>query len=64
MAAPIPPMRTVTAPKRAKHADAPVNASLSSEAKIQFYRDMIRIRRFELVSLQHYQAGRMGEIPR
>ena len=60
MAAPIPPMRTVTAPKRAKHADAPVNASLSSEAKIQFYRDMIRIRRFEQVSLQHYQAGRMG----
>lgn len=44
----------------ANHAGAPINANLTAEQKIGFYRDMIRIRRFEQVALQHYQAGRMG----
>lgn len=43
-----------------KHADASINASLSAADKCQLYREMVRIRRFEQVALQHYQAGRMG----
>jgi len=52
-------MATATAPL-AKPADAPINAKLTATDKIGLYRDMARIRRFEQVSLQHYQAGRMG----
>jgi pyruvate dehydrogenase E1 component alpha subunit len=43
-----------------KHADAPINKALSAEQKIQLYRDMCRIRRFENVALKHYAAGKMG----
>ncbi|MCB1225806.1 MAG: pyruvate dehydrogenase (acetyl-transferring) E1 component subunit alpha [Verrucomicrobiales bacterium] len=55
-------MANATAPAQTpgSYADAPINQALSPEDKIQLYRQMIRIRRFEEVSLQHYQAGRMG----
>jgi len=42
------------------HAESPINQKLSNEDKIRFYREMARIRRFEQVSFQHYQAGKMG----
>jgi len=41
-------------------ADAPVNAGLSAEDKIEFLRQMMRIRRFEQASLKCYNQGRMG----
>jgi pyruvate dehydrogenase E1 component alpha subunit len=50
-------MATATAPTAAQH---PINAKLTADDKIELYRKMVRIRRFEQVSLQHYQAGRMG----
>lgn len=40
-------------------ADA-VNASLSAERKIELYRTMVRIRRFEERSLRSYQAKKIG----
>ncbi len=43
-----------------KHSDAPINKSLSREAKIKLYGDMCRIRRFEQTALKHYTAGKMG----
>ncbi|MES2507343.1 MAG: pyruvate dehydrogenase (acetyl-transferring) E1 component subunit alpha [Verrucomicrobiota bacterium] len=52
-------MATKKAPS-AKSADAPINAKLTAADKIELYRKMVRVRRFEQVSLQHYQAGRMG----
>jgi pyruvate dehydrogenase E1 component alpha subunit len=42
--------------KSAAHRDAPINASLSREKKIELYRTMVRIRRFEERSLRAYQA--------
>jgi len=42
------------------HADAPINQKLSADEKISMLRDMMRIRRFEQVSLQQYQKGKMG----
>jgi len=50
-------MATATAPSAAQH---PINTKLSNDEKIELYRKMVRIRRFEQVSMQHYQAGRMG----
>jgi len=44
----------------AAFADAPINASLTAEDKIGFYREMVRIRRFEQAALQSYQKGKMG----
>ncbi len=44
--------------KDAGHGRAPVNASLSREDKIELYRKMVRIRRFEERSLRAYQAGK------
>jgi pyruvate dehydrogenase E1 component alpha subunit len=41
-------------------AKAPINKSLSNEKKIALLRDMIRIRRFELRSLEAYAAKKMG----
>jgi pyruvate dehydrogenase E1 component alpha subunit len=41
-------------------ADAPVNRSLTKEAKARFLRDMYRIRRFEQTSLKYYNQGKMG----
>ncbi|MEM9080610.1 MAG: thiamine pyrophosphate-dependent enzyme [Verrucomicrobiota bacterium] len=40
---------------------SPINKDLTAEDKLKIYRDMVRIRRFETVSLQNYQAGgKMG----
>ncbi|WP_395747247.1 thiamine pyrophosphate-dependent enzyme [Prosthecobacter sp.] len=39
---------------------AAVNAALTPADKIQLFREMARIRAFENVAVQHYQAGRMG----
>lgn len=41
-------------------ADSPVNQTLTTEQKIGLYSQMVRIRRFEQVSLKHYQAGKIG----
>jgi pyruvate dehydrogenase E1 component alpha subunit len=46
--------------KRADHGRAPINASLSKEAKIELYRKMVRIRRFEERSLRAYQGKKIG----
>ena len=40
----------------AAHGEAPVNASLSKERKIELFRQMVRIRRFEERSLRAYQT--------
>ncbi|MEM7696804.1 MAG: pyruvate dehydrogenase (acetyl-transferring) E1 component subunit alpha [Verrucomicrobiota bacterium] len=41
-------------------ADAPINASLTAEDKIEILRKMVRIRLFETTSLREYQGGNMG----
>lgn len=41
-------------------AQADVNQSLTSEDKIEFFRQMTQIRRFEQVALKHYNGGKMG----
>ncbi|MEZ0386560.1 MAG: pyruvate dehydrogenase (acetyl-transferring) E1 component subunit alpha [Verrucomicrobium sp.] len=50
--------KTATAPL--KHADAPINASMSAEQKIKIYTDICRIRRFEQIALKFYNADKMG----
>ena len=40
--------------------DASVNASLSKEDRIDLYREMLRIRRFEERTLRVYQQGKIG----
>jgi pyruvate dehydrogenase E1 component alpha subunit len=40
--------------------DSPINKSLTNSEKIELYRTMMRIRRFEMVSLKNYNAGKMG----
>jgi pyruvate dehydrogenase E1 component alpha subunit len=42
------------------HAKAPVNARLTPADKIELYRKMVRIRRFEERSLRAYQAKKIG----
>jgi pyruvate dehydrogenase E1 component alpha subunit len=42
------------------YAAAPANASLSAEAKVGLYRQMVRIRRFEERSLRAYQSKKIG----
>ena len=44
----------------ADYARAEINASLKPKQKIGFFREMIRIRRFEQTSLKYYNQGRMG----
>lgn len=39
---------------------SPVNSELTSEQKIEYYRQMSRIRRFEQASLKQYNLGKMG----
>jgi pyruvate dehydrogenase E1 component alpha subunit len=39
---------------------APVNAKLGQDELLKFYRDMVRIRRFEERCLRAYQQGRIG----
>ena len=41
-------------------AGSPINKKLSIEDKIEIYRKMARIRRFEQASLKQYQIGKMG----
>jgi len=41
-------------------AEAEINRSLTPEEKIQFLREMFRIRRFEQTALKAYNAGKMG----
>ena len=38
----------------------PINQELSAERKLELRTQMIRIRRFEQVSLKHYQGGKIG----
>lgn len=52
-------MAKTVAPKT-KYADAPINAALTPEQKIELYRKMCRIRRFEQIALKHYNGGKMG----
>jgi pyruvate dehydrogenase E1 component alpha subunit len=47
-----------TSVKDASHGRAPINAGLSRDEKIELYRKMVRIRRFEERSLRAYQAGK------
>nr|WP_246462509.1 pyruvate dehydrogenase (acetyl-transferring) E1 component subunit alpha [Pelagicoccus albus] len=44
----------------ADEAKLPINKDLSKEEQIGFYRDMVRIRRFEERSLRVYQQGKIG----
>ncbi len=44
----------------AKDAKSPANADLSKDELIGFYREMVRIRRFEERSLRAYQQGRIA----
>ena len=49
-----------TATKSTDHALAPINKSLATEDKIHLLHEMLRVRRFEQLSLKHYQAGKIG----
>ncbi len=49
-----------TVPAISPFVTAPINASLTKEQKIDIYRLMMRIRRFEERSLRAYQAGKIG----
>lgn len=57
---------TANAEKKAEPASgsqfstAPINASLTQEQKLELYRKMMRIRRFEERSLRAYQAKKIG----
>jgi len=42
------------------HAAAPINQKLTPTDKIDLYRTMVRIRKFEQVSLRSYNSGKMG----
>jgi pyruvate dehydrogenase E1 component alpha subunit len=39
---------------------SPVNKALSAEEKVELFRQMVRIRRFEQASLKQYNMGKMG----
>jgi hypothetical protein len=41
----------------------PINAKLTPSEKVDLLRLMVRIRRFETVSLKYYQQGKMGGLP-
>ena len=49
-----------TATKSTDHALAPINKALTPESKVGLLREMLRVRRFEQLSLKHYQAGKIG----
>jgi pyruvate dehydrogenase E1 component alpha subunit len=51
-------MNPPTGPSPASH--APVNARLTSTERLDLYRQMVRIRRFEERSLRAYQQGKIG----
>jgi pyruvate dehydrogenase E1 component alpha subunit len=54
------PTAETTADPAGGYALAPVNAQLSADAKVDLYRMMVRIRRFEERSLRAYQAKKIG----
>lgn len=39
---------------------SPVNKALSAEEKVELFRQMVRVRRFEQASLKQYNMGKMG----
>lgn len=45
---------------RLDFAGSPINQSLTADDKIELFRKMVRIRRFEQEALKYYSAGRMG----
>jgi pyruvate dehydrogenase E1 component alpha subunit len=49
-----------TAVKAQDYSPAPINQSLTSDDKLRFLREMLRIRRFEQAALKQYQVGKMG----
>ena len=51
---------TAAASTPVDYAKAPVNAGLSSEEKVSLLEKMVRIRRFEQISLKFYSQGKMG----
>ena len=55
-------MAKTRAPQRddINYAEEPINAKLTAEDKVGLLRTMVRIRRFETVSLKYYQQGKMG----
>lgn len=42
------------------YSQEPINQALTAEDKIELLHQMVRIRRFETVSLKYYQQGKMG----
>ncbi len=48
------------AKKSVPYSDAPINASLSSDEKIELLRTMVRIRRFEQAALKAYNENNIG----
>jgi len=54
-------MSTATADSpRLDFASSPINKALTAEEKIELFRKMVRIRRFEQEALKNYAAGKMG----
>lgn len=55
-------MAKTKAPRRddTNYAEAPINAKLTADDKRDLLLTMVRIRRFETVSLKYYQQGKMG----
>ena len=47
-------------PSNLDFAGSPINQSLSADDKIELFRLMTRIRRFEQASLKYYNSGKMG----
>ncbi len=47
-------------PTAAPFSDAPINAKLTAQDKIDLLRTMVRIRRFEQTSLKYYHDGHIG----
>ncbi len=51
---------TDAANRKLDFSQSPVNQTLTAERKIELLTQMVRIRRFEQVSLKYYQSGKMG----
>ena len=51
---------TDAASQKLDFSQSPVNQELTPERKIELYSQMVRIRRFEQVSLKYYQTGKIG----
>jgi len=51
---------TLTASSKAEFSKSPFNSSLKPAQKINFLREMLRIRRFEQQALKYYNQGIMG----